>query len=355
MSTEDCEEGVQMYLRYFRRRRRPFVFVLSVGCLFLYWVNFHLSESLSERVQDCDSPCIEPNCINCQEIVREEKIPDINIFEKLKLKRAFHVRNVPSDNVDADTDQVCKRPNFDLKHDSVKYAFHKMGHLNCTGESLFKVNNRAFRLDNIILKDRELEKCNFYGIERVSDDFSTYSEPYTKDKKPFDLLIKEDFVRIKCFLKKDEKSDEKTEKRRNEEKDKTDDKVVKVNASAETLLDEDYAAHLNYRYYDYYQRFEELADFDQFIVQVYPRSDVHMRINKVTKKLKTEKSEETPLNVLMFGLDSMSHMSYQRKLPQMYKFLRDELDAVILNGYNIVGDATTAALLPMLTGRVRNR
>ncbi|CAE1265604.1 unnamed protein product [Acanthosepion pharaonis] len=40
-----------------------------------------------------------------------------------------------------------------------------------------------------------------------------------------------------------------------------------------------------------------------------------------------------------------------RKLPLTYKYLKDSLDAVIMNGYNIVGDATTAAIIPLLTGK----
>ena len=337
-----------MYLRYFRRRRRPLVFILTITCLALYWTNFHLSESLSERVDKCDSNCLDPDCFPCHKVVREEKIPEINILEKLKLKRAYRVRNNGGDDRGTDLgDQVCKRPNLDLKHDSMKYAFNKLERLNCTGTSLFKVKDGVFRLDNGVLKDRELEKCTFYGVERVSDDFATYSEPYTKDKQPWDLLIKEDFVRIKCFLKKDEKSEDKAEIVRNTENDKIDDKL---NVNNETQIDVDSAEKSNYRYYDYYQH-EQEADFDQFIVQVYPKSDVHTRINKIMKKLKTVKSQTTPLNILMIGLDSMSHMSYQRKLPKTYKFLREELGAVVLNSYNIVGDATTAALLPMLTGR----
>ena len=51
----------------------------------------------------------------------------------------------------------------------------------------------------------------------------------------------------------------------------------------------------------------------------------------------------------------MSHLSYQRKLPLTYAYLRDTLKAVILDGYNIVGDATTAALIPITTGKCRNR
>ncbi|KAK7466791.1 hypothetical protein BaRGS_00037107 [Batillaria attramentaria] len=38
-------------------------------------------------------------------------------------------------------------------------------------------------------------------------------------------------------------------------------------------------------------------------------------------------------------------------MPMTYRFLKEELEAAILHGYNIVGDATTAALIPMFTGR----
>ena len=64
------------------------------------------------------------------------------------------------------------------------------------------------------------------------------------------------------------------------------------------------------------------------------------------------KRHSLQMNVLMFAMDSMSHLSYQRLLPNTYAFLRDEMKAVILNGYNIVGDATTAAMLPILTGNI---
>ncbi|GFS48903.1 uncharacterized protein TNIN_22251 [Trichonephila inaurata madagascariensis] len=56
------------------------------------------------------------------------------------------------------------------------------------------------------------------------------------------------------------------------------------------------------------------------------------------------------LNVIMYGLDSMSRMHFIRKLPKTYKYLTEELKAVVLKGYNIVGDGTPQALIPILTG-----
>ncbi|GFQ81484.1 uncharacterized protein TNCT_13011 [Trichonephila clavata] len=56
------------------------------------------------------------------------------------------------------------------------------------------------------------------------------------------------------------------------------------------------------------------------------------------------------LNVIMYGLDSMSRMHFIRKLPKTYKYLTEELKAIVLKGYNIVGDGTPQALIPILTG-----
>ena len=607
------EESLPMYLILLKKRRQHILFLLIFVCLLVFWVNFHLSRHLNERVPNCNIPCIGTTCINCLTEEREEKIPRIDILEKLKLKQAFRVRKLPPRG-DADgvtSDQICKRPNFDAKHDSIKYAFHSMEKLNCTGESLFKVENAVFKLDRNVLKGRELVRCDYYGIVRITDDYSSYSEPLTKNAEPFDLLIKEDFVRIKCFLKKtddDEKESESGRKARkllqlnsdhvqkdvnpialrpakalwsfgqsernrvNTSKDLQNLSEIqqfikalwsfgqsernRVNTSKDlqnlseiqqlikaayyksnnvsfneailpverqnykllldelrTLIqngkraeldtegkhsqlksnrrlkevdkmgnDESYKILLdalwtliqntkraeletegkhaqlksnrrlkgvdemvndeNYQLlvdeirtliengkradelrtliqlseraeyevvskhsqlksnrrlqevdkvvndegdpedvkeliinekeidgniealgnesdpiFDYAmyadQLEEEPADFDQFIVQVYPKEGVHRRILKQMRELNAERKHlrELSMNVLIFGLDSMSHMSYQRKLPKTYTFLRDKLRAVILHGYNIVGDATTAALLPMLTGK----
>nr|XP_022914226.1 uncharacterized protein LOC111424779 isoform X1 [Onthophagus taurus] len=56
------------------------------------------------------------------------------------------------------------------------------------------------------------------------------------------------------------------------------------------------------------------------------------------------------MNVLMFGLDSVSRNTFIRKLPLSYKYLVDVLGAHVLEGYNIVGDGTPQALTPILTG-----
>ncbi|KAK2145346.1 hypothetical protein LSH36_687g03049 [Paralvinella palmiformis] len=57
------------------------------------------------------------------------------------------------------------------------------------------------------------------------------------------------------------------------------------------------------------------------------------------------------LDVLMFGFDSVSRLNWLRNLPKTYAYFSDVLDGVTLEGYNIVGDGTPQALLPILTGR----
>ncbi|CAH2061744.1 unnamed protein product, partial [Iphiclides podalirius] len=60
---------------------------------------------------------------------------------------------------------------------------------------------------------------------------------------------------------------------------------------------------------------------------------------------------EGTLNVLILGFDSTSHNGFVRRMPKSYRVLLDELQATVLNGYNILGDGTPAALFPILTGK----
>ena len=62
--------------------------------------------------------------------------------------------------------------------------------------------------------------------------------------------------------------------------------------------------------------------------------------------------EALPLNVIMLGTDSMSRNSWRRYIPKTYNYFVDVLKGVVLEGYNIVGDGTPQALLPILTGAV---
>ncbi|XP_013790890.1 uncharacterized protein LOC106474743 [Limulus polyphemus] len=76
------------------------------------------------------------------------------------------------------------------------------------------------------------------------------------------------------------------------------------------------------------------------------------RSESAVKRARTKNSagEFMSLNVLMFGLDSMSRNHFIRKLPKTYTYLTSILKGIVLKGYNIVGDGTPQALIPILTG-----
>ena len=57
------------------------------------------------------------------------------------------------------------------------------------------------------------------------------------------------------------------------------------------------------------------------------------------------------LDILVFGFDSVSRLTWMRNLPRSYEYLVDHLGATVLPGYSVVGDGTPQALLPILTGR----
>lgn len=57
--------------------------------------------------------------------------------------------------------------------------------------------------------------------------------------------------------------------------------------------------------------------------------------------------DDSPMNVIMFGLDSMSRNAFMRKLPRTYQYLTEVLHADVLKGYNIVGDGTPQAIIPV--------
>lgn len=61
-----------------------------------------------------------------------------------------------------------------------------------------------------------------------------------------------------------------------------------------------------------------------------------------------DKNAEMPFNVIMFGFDSLSRNAWIRKLPKSYEYMIKHLDADVLQGYNIVGDGTPQALIPVL-------
>lgn len=62
-----------------------------------------------------------------------------------------------------------------------------------------------------------------------------------------------------------------------------------------------------------------------------------------------------PVNILMFGFDSVSHVNFVNKLPKLYSYLVNDLEGIVLDSHNTVGDGTTAQLLAIFTGQYEDQ
>ncbi|KAK7095815.1 hypothetical protein V1264_005180 [Littorina saxatilis] len=79
---------------------------------------------------------------------------------------------------------------------------------------------------------------------------------------------------------------------------------------------------------------------------------VQGRLDRHAAERKKTSSQGLGLSIFMLGFDSMSRMSWLRNVPQTRDYFVHTLEGVELEGYNIVGDGTPAALLPILTGKM---
>lgn len=79
-------------------------------------------------------------------------------------------------------------------------------------------------------------------------------------------------------------------------------------------------------------------------------SGVIYGIRRILKRDHIYQHDPSSINVLMYGFDSLSKNAFIRKLPKTYDFLTQHLKGDVLQGYNIVGDGTPQALIPILTG-----
>ena len=76
------------------------------------------------------------------------------------------------------------------------------------------------------------------------------------------------------------------------------------------------------------------------------------KINNATVKTpKLGQTSNDQLNIIILGLDSVSRLVAERKIPKTMTYIRDELGAYVMKGYTKIGDNTTPNLIAMLTGK----
>lgn len=91
----------------------------------------------------------------------------------------------------------------------------------------------------------------------------------------------------------------------------------------------------------------------EFVINGLIQNDFHAQVIPKPAVLQRTANQRAglPLNIIILGLDQTSQATFQRLLPNSYKFLRDELQAFMFKGLSLVGEATTPQITALLTGR----
>jgi len=81
--------------------------------------------------------------------------------------------------------------------------------------------------------------------------------------------------------------------------------------------------------------------YDQWIARIHPVSEVVDRERVSARKR---------LNILVLALESVSSVSFDTVLPKSRQLLVDKPNTALFTGYNVIGDAAPANIIPLLTG-----
>lgn len=85
--------------------------------------------------------------------------------------------------------------------------------------------------------------------------------------------------------------------------------------------------------------------------RIYERLLAHIDQRRVHHERSIKNGSPSRYNVHIFGIDSVSRLSAERKLPITLSYLRKHLDAYVFKGYMKVGDNTEPNIIAALTGR----
>lgn len=84
-------------------------------------------------------------------------------------------------------------------------------------------------------------------------------------------------------------------------------------------------------------------------------NNLHVQIDNrihLKEKIKTNSNDQCkPLNILLLSFDSISRVSWFRRLPKTTEYLIKKMKTTVLYGHNIIGDGTPACMIPVLTGK----
>uniref|UniRef100_A0A914XIT3 Uncharacterized protein n=1 Tax=Plectus sambesii TaxID=2011161 RepID=A0A914XIT3_9BILA len=188
-------------------------------------------------------------------------------------------------------EQICRIPQLDVNAPVIVKLLNTPKPLTCnqTEKNWAFVENGRFYIADEAVRIHGSIKCNHFRFWRVSDD--ELASDVISDVQNGSLIEKSDYFRAECNSK---------------------DKNKWSNLFATIVPD----------------------------------------LSAIEKAKAAKKSTAaTNLDVLILVFDSLSSLMFQRKLKKAYKFLVQDLEAVVLEGYNIVGDGTPQAMIPILTAQ----
>ncbi|XP_015905104.1 uncharacterized protein [Parasteatoda tepidariorum] len=193
-------------------------------------------------------------------------------------------------NIDADEEQACRHPDLDYENPIILKHIQDVGQIDCKREmDWIDVDQGTIKINAIIIKRYRKVDCKLTFLRRVDDFSSVKGNVVHLSSKRNKAKLESDFFHAKC-----------------------------------KSLDG--------------------VEWKNIIAGVYKNETVLKRVRGLSPPETAMK-----LNILMFGLDSMSRLHYMRKLPRTYRYLTEVLKASVMKGYNIVGDGTPQALIPILT------
>ncbi|XP_011498196.1 PREDICTED: uncharacterized protein LOC105362451 [Ceratosolen solmsi marchali] len=210
------------------------------------------------------------------------------LIQFLKFEITFYDRNDRNDKLDGSP--ACKLPRLDIFNPEIMKFIHDVPPLQCSPEDWVKAEGSKLFIDKNAKNQYGQITCSFNEILRVDDYNYILTDTVETDK--FYVLRKSDYAEVNCKTQ--------TGKR-----------------------------------------------WHTIIAAV--RDDPERKRDVTWSKVPREALN---LNILMFGFDSLSQNTFARKLPRSNRYLRQNLDSIILKGYNIVGDGTPQALIPILTGKI---
>ncbi|XP_059144630.1 uncharacterized protein LOC131931793 [Physella acuta] len=192
-----------------------------------------------------------------------------------------------------DSAQACIHPRLELSDPVMMRLVWRQGRPSCNGmqPDWVIVDNGTLKFDTSVTRNYDVFNCEYYPLIREpGDNFITFGDPVRIEYSGIPMTS--NFFKVKCFSN------------------------------------------------------TRVARYENIQAGIFNNETLRER-------LKTAKPPANGLgmSVAMLVFDSMSRMSWLRRMPKTRDYMVKRLGAIELKGYNIVGDATTAAMFPILTGK----